>query len=422
MIALRPVLRCSRGVTSAGVSRQGVLGLSRGFATSLRVSEEPLKTPLYDFHVQHKAKMVPFAGWSMPLSYGDVGQITAHKHVRASAGLFDVSHMLQHNFTGASAQDFLLSLCPSSLASLKPFTSTLSVLLNDQGGIIDDTIITKHSDEAFYVVTNAGRAKEDKEHISRELEKWNSAHPGQEVKWETLDGYGLVALQGPKSSDVLQGLIADGTDLNAVKFGQSAFVEIRDGDSKVRCHIARGGYTGEDGFEISLPPSNAVSITNALTTHPEVELIGLGARDSLRLEAGMCLYGHDLDESVSPVEAGLSWVIGKDRRAEGSEPSFPGKSRILSELASGPSRRRVGFEITGSPAREGCKVFDSTGSTQLGVITSGIPSPTTGKNIAMGYIANGSHKKGTAVMIEVRKKMREAVVTPMPFVPSKYFK
>ncbi|WWC66573.1 glycine cleavage system T protein [Kwoniella pini CBS 10737] len=422
MTSLRPIIRCSRLATSAEVSRQGVFSLSRGFATSLRLSEELQKTPLYDFHVQHQAKMVPFAGWSMPLSYGDIGQITAHKHVRASAGLFDVSHMLQHTFTGSTAQEFLLSLCPSSLSTLKPFTSTLSVLLNEEGGIIDDTIITKHSNESFYVVTNAGRSKEDKEHILKKLDEWNKSNIGKEVKWETLDGFGLIALQGPKSSNVLQDLILDGTDLNNIKFGQSAFIELKDGDGKVKCHVARGGYTGEDGFEISIPPSNAVSITTSITNHPDVQLIGLGARDSLRLEAGMCLYGHDLDESVSPVEAGLSWVIGKDRRIEGSEPTFPGKSRILSELSSGPSRRRVGFEIIGSPAREGCKIFDSTGSSQIGVITSGIPSPSTGKNIAMGYISNGYHKKNTSVLIEVRKKMREAFVASMPFVPSKYFK
>ncbi|OCF33312.1 glycine cleavage system T protein [Kwoniella heveanensis BCC8398] len=414
MSIIRPAVRCARVAPS--------LSALRGFATSRRVAEELKKTPLYDFHVQHKAKMVPFAGWSMPLSYGEVGQITAHKHVRSSAGLFDVSHMLQHQFVGASVQDFLLTLCPSSLDSLSPFSSTLSVLLNESGGIIDDTIITKHSDESFYVVTNAGRATEDKAHISEKLKEWNVANKGQEVEWTTLEDWGLVALQGPKAADVVQTLTDK--DLTEIKFGQSAFVELKtgEGEEKVKCHVARGGYTGEDGFEISIPPSSAVALTTRIAAHPDVQLIGLGARDSLRLEAGMCLYGHDLDESVSPVEAGLSWVIGKARRAEDAQPSFPGKSRILAELAKGPSRRRVGFEITGSPAREGCKIFDKSGTQEIGVITSGIPSPTLGKNIAMGYIANGSHKKGTEVLVEVRKKMREAVVKPMPFVPTKYFK
>ncbi|KAK8865809.1 glycine cleavage system T protein [Kwoniella newhampshirensis] len=422
MLALRPALRCARAQSIERSLVQPPRIATRGFATTLRRAEELHKTPLYDFHVKNAAKMVPFAGWSMPLSYGEVGQITAHKHVRSSAGLFDVSHMLQHNFAGPTAQSFLLSLCPSSLASLAPFSSTLSVILNETGGIIDDTIITKHSDEEFYVVTNAGRSTEDKEWIGKQLDKWNEEQGAEgQVQWETLDGWGLLALQGPKAKDVVQGMTDK--DLSGIKFGQSTFAELDNGQGgKVKCHLARGGYTGEDGFEISIPPAEAVAIGERIARHPDVLLIGLGARDSLRLEAGMCLYGHDLDESVSPVEAGLSWVIGKDRRAEDSTPVFPGKSRILAELVSGPSRRRVGFEITGAPAREGCKVFDSAGTKQIGVITSGIPSPSLGTNIAMGYVENGQHKKGTAVKVEVRKKLREAVVRPMPFVPTKYFK
>lgn len=211
--------------------------------------------------------------------------------------------------------------------------------------------------------------------------------------------------------------LVKGVDLQGLKFGQSAYGEI----GGVKCHIARGGYTGEDGFEISIPPDQVLNVTQQITSQPDVMLIGLGARDSLRLEAGMCLYGHDLDESISPVEAGLSWVIGKDRRAETATP-FPGKSRILDELANGPKRRRVGFEILGAPAREGCKVFDEAGKEEIGVVTSGIPSPTLGTNIAMGYVASGYHKKGTPVKVEVRKKLRDGVVRAMPFVPTKYYK
>ena len=197
----------------------------------------------------------------MPLSYGDVGQstsqhflrrrgsdlvATAHNHVRTAAGLFDVSHMLQHHFTGPSAQAFLMSLCPSSLDALAPYTSTLSVFLNETGGIIDDTIITKHADGAFYVVTNAGRSAEDCAMFEAALSKWNAEHSGQEVKWEQLEGWGLLALQGPKAAAVLQSLTE--TDLSQVKFGQSTYAEI--GAGKVKCHVARGGYTGEDGFEV----------------------------------------------------------------------------------------------------------------------------------------------------------------------------
>ena len=193
--------------------------------------------------------MVPFAGFSMPLSYADVGQTVAHNQVRNSAGLFDVSHLLQHRFTGSSSQDFLLSLCPSSLHTLKPFTSTLSVLLNDVGGIIDDTIITKQeNDDSWYVVTNAGRIAEDKALIEKKLAEWNGKNQGKEVKWETLDGWGLVALQGPEAAVVLQRLVD--IDLSSLKFGGSAYALV--GENKVKCHIARGGYTGEDGFEVSI--------------------------------------------------------------------------------------------------------------------------------------------------------------------------
>lgn len=359
--------------------------------------------------------MVPFAGFSMPLSYGDVGQVTAHNHVRTQAGLFDVSHMVQNLFTGPSTLAFLSHLCPSSLSTLPPYTSTLSVLLNHEGGIIDDMMVTKHDDENFYVVTNAGRAKEDGEWIEGRLKEWNEgAGKGKEVKWERLNGWGLIALQGPESSKVLQQHTS--FNLNDFYFGQAAYIDI-DG---VKCHVARGGYTGEDGFEISIPPSDAVRLTKLIADTPPVQLIGLGARDSLRLEAGMCLYGHDLDETVSPIEAGLAWLVGKDRRAAGD---FIGASRVLQELKDGPKRRRVGLElIGGAPAREGAEILSADGQSTLGVVTSGIPSPTLSTNIAMGYIASGSHKKGTQVKVRVRKSLRDAVVKPMPFVPAKYFR
>ncbi|WOO82300.1 putative aminomethyltransferase, mitochondrial [Vanrija pseudolonga] len=393
----------------------------RSLSTSAPAWADKLKrTPLYDFNVKNGGKMVPFAGWDMPLSYGDVGQVAAHKHVREKAGLFDVSHMLQHEFTGAGAQDFLISLTPTSLDKLANNTSSLSVLLNDEGGIIDDTVMTKQAEDGskWYVVTNAGRSEEDVAHLNAKIDAWNAAHPDKPVNWKILEGYGLVALQGPKAAEVLQALT--GADLSALKFGGSLFAEI--GKNKVRCHIARGGYTGEDGFEVSIPPEHAVGVTEEITANPDVWLIGLGARDSLRLEAGMCLYGHDLDETISPVEGGLAWLIGKDRRTP-ETANFPGQSRILAELGKpGPSRRRVGFVIAGSPAREGSKIFDADGKEEIGVVTSGIPSPTLGTNVAMGYVKNGHHKKNTKVQIEVRKKLREATVTPMPFVPTKYYK
>ncbi|ORX40541.1 glycine cleavage system T protein [Kockovaella imperatae] len=407
-------------ITPRNALRQATRLISRrGIASTAARWQDLRKTPLYEFHVSQSAKMVPFAGFSMPLSYGDIGQVAAHNHVRTAAGIFDVSHMLQHRFTGDSAEAFLMSLCPTSLDALPPFTSSLSVLLNEQGGIIDDMMVTKQSSsEAYYVVTNAGRIKEDKELIREKLRDWNESHQSEPVRWETLDGWGLLALQGPKSAEVLQALIKD-VDLTSLKFGKSVFAPV--GHDKVKCHIARGGYTGEDGFEISIPPQHTVALTKEIASNPDVMMIGLGARDSLRLEAGMCLYGHDLNEAISPVEAGLTWTIGKERRSEEASP-FPGKSRILSEIANGPSRRRVGLQVEGPPAREGSKIFDSTGTQEIGIVTSGIPSPTTGTNIAMGYVASGHHKKGTEVQVEVRKKLRPAFIRPMPFVPPKYYK
>ncbi|KAG9084448.1 Aminomethyltransferase, mitochondrial [Ceratobasidium sp. UAMH 11750] len=393
----------------------------RFFAPSARAftsnTDTPLRrTGLYNFHVANEAKMVPFAGYSMPLQYGSVGQVASHNHVRNSVGLFDVGHMVQSFISGPSATAFLEYLTPSSLASLPDFGSTLSVLLNENGGIIDDTIICKHADDVYYVVTNAGRRDRDLAWFREQIESWNREDGkgrGKEVHIEVLENWGLIALQGPKSAEVLQKLTS--YDVPSLLFGRSAYMDI----TGIQCHVARGGYTGEDGFEILISPEHTTDITR-LFAAPPVQLTGLGARDSLRLEAGMCLYGHDLDETTTPVEAGLSWVIGKSRRELGS---FIGASTVLKQLKEGPSRRRVGFVIPEAPAREGAKVYAADSpETQIGVITSGIPSPTLGTNIAMGYIKSGHHKKGTKVLVDVRKKLREAEVKGMPFVPSKYWK
>ncbi|CCO28904.1 aminomethyltransferase [Rhizoctonia solani AG-1 IB] len=405
--------RASARLLAQSLPSQSV-ALARKFATT---TDGPLrKTILHDYHVANQAKMVPFAGYSMPLQYGSVGQVASHNHVRQSVGLFDVSHMVQSYVSGSSATAFLEYLTPSSLSSLPEFSSTLSVLLNEHGGIIDDAIISKHSQDVYYVVTNAGRRERDLAWLNEQIEKWNNEEGkgrGKEVNLEVLENWGLVALQGPKAVEVLQNVSS--FDFSSLLFGRSAFVDI----TGIRCHVARGGYTGEDGFEISIPPEHTVNITE-LITKPPVQLTGLGARDSLRLEAGMCLYGNDLDETTSPVEAGLSWVIGKSRKEKGG---FIGAEAVLKQLKEGVTRRRVGFVIPEAPAREGAKIFAADSpETQIGVITSGIPSPTLGTNIAMGYIKHGHHKKGTKVLIDVRKRLRDAEVRGMPFVPTKYWK
>ncbi|KAI0030161.1 hypothetical protein K488DRAFT_79769 [Vararia minispora EC-137] len=381
----------------------------RTYATGFE-SENPLrKTGLFDFHVSNGAKMVPFGGWSMPLSYGSVGQVASHSHVRTHAGLFDVGHMVQHKFRGPRAAAFLEKLTPSSLAALPYFSSTLSVLLLPNGGILDDMIITKHADDAFYVVTNAGRRAEDNAWFRRQLDdgEWKDG-----VEWTVMDGWGLLALQGPEAAQILQQHTSE--DLSKLVFGRSTYMKV----SGVNVHVARGGYTGEDGFEISIPPEHTVQLAEVLSK-PPVQLAGLGARDSLRIEAGMCLYGSDIDESTSPVEAGLSWVIGKDRR---ESTNFIGAETVLAHLRHGPPRRRVGLTVEGAPARHGAKIFAQDGRDYLGDITSGIPSPTLGKNIAMGYVTSGHHKKGTSVAVEVRGKLRDAMVVPMPFVKARYFR
>ncbi|GLB41469.1 putative P-loop containing nucleoside triphosphate hydrolase protein [Lyophyllum shimeji] len=397
-------LRVSRLFTASRTLR---LPLTRSLATA--TGAELRKTPLYDFHIDHGAKMVPFAGYAMPLVYDEVGQVASHNHVRTSAGLFDVSHMVQSNFRGPSASAFMEWLTPSSLSSLKPYHSTLSVLLNEHGGIIDDTIVTKHSNEAFYVVTNAGRRERDLAWMRDKLEEWNASESGRQggtVEMEVMEGWGLLALQGPQAAAYLQTLTP--FDLKQLTFGTSAFVPIEG----FNLHVARGGYTGEDGFEISVPPSQTVDVAKLLSK-PPVQLTGLGARDSLRLEAGMCLYGNELDEDVTPVEAGLTWVIPKERREAGG---FIGAAGVQRALKEGPAKRRVGLVIEGAPARQGAKIFAPSGNALLGSVTSGIPSPTLSQNIAMGYVSSGWHKKGTEVAVDVRNKLRKAVVTPMPFM------
>jgi len=280
------------------------------------------------------------------------------------------------------------------------------------------------------VVTNAGCREKDLPYLKEQLEEFKKAG-GEEVKWEVLDGWGLIALQGPLSEDILTSVLVNPakSDLKKMFFGQSQYIQLTllNGKPSSPLLVSRGGYTGEDGFEISIPPEEAVSITESLlqTATPEMlQLAGLGARDSLRLEAGMCLYGHDLNDTTTPVEAALSWVIGKDRRTEGG---FHGSEIILPQLipkskgGAGVSRRRVGLIVEGAPAREGAEIVDEEGK-KVGVVTSGCPSPTLGKNIAMGYIKDGLHKSGTKVGVLVRGKRRNAEVSKMPFVPSKYWK
>lgn len=391
------------------------------------------KTALYDLHLAHGAKMVPFGGFQMPVQYSALSVSESHKFTRTHASLFDVSHMVQRIFSGPGATAFLQSITPSNLEALPVNRSTLSALLHPgTGGIVDDTVITKLAEDLFYVVTNAACREKDDAYLAEQL----ASFQGQEVRHVKHDERGLIALQGPLSAEILTSLLAepDEVDLSTLYFGSciSAKLRLPGGAGQPATStvlISRGGYTGEDGFELSIPsPDETVAVTEALLAGagPErLQLAGLGARDSLRLEAGLCLYGHDLDDSTTPVEGGLSWIIPKERR--GADAGYHGAEVISKQLVprskggSGVQRRRIGLVVEGAPAREGAEVVSKEGES-LGKVTSGCPSPTLGKNIAMAYVKDGFHKSGTELDVIIRGKTRKATVTKMPFAPTKYWK
>ncbi|CAG8499811.1 19735_t:CDS:2, partial [Racocetra persica] len=277
------------------------------------------------------------------------------------------------------------------------------------GGIIDDTVICKHADH-LYIVSNAACADKDLNHIRTKMGEFQKK--GGLVDLKVIDDRALLALQGPLAAEILQKLCDK--DLTDFKFMTSRFLHIK----TIESHVSRSGYTGEDGFEISVPVLSSQRLAKLILGYPSVHFAGLGARDSLRLEAGLCLYGHDLDDSTTPVEAGLAWTIGKRRRVEGG---FLGADRILAQLKDGVTRRRVGLIVEGAPARENSEIYNSSDEL-IGKLTSGGPSPTLNKNIAMAYVKSGYHKSGTLLKVKVRNKLQDAKVVKMPFVPSKYHK
>ena len=371
--------------------------------------ETPLKrTPLHELHVLLGAKMVPFAGYSMPVNYPS-GVIKEHTHTREAAGLFDVSHMGQCFIAGPDWETTaraIETLVPADVLGLKPGQQRYSQLLNGSGGILDDMMITRlggagHEGVA-YVVVNAACKDADYAHIAARL-------PAS-VTLEVRDTLALIALQGPRASDVLAAHVPEAANMGFM----TAISTIADG---APLHISRSGYTGEDGFEISIPAKDVTAFCRRLLTDDRVKPVGLGARDTLRLEAGLCLYGHDIDETTSPAEADLLWSVGKRRREEGG---FPGAPRILREIASGTARRRVGLRLEGrAPAREGCEIHGSDG-TPIGVVTSGSFAPSLGGPIAMGYVETASATPGAALRIVIRGVAHPATVVSLPFVPNRY--
>ncbi|KAI2468077.1 glycine cleavage system T protein [Annulohypoxylon bovei var. microspora] len=416
-------------------SASTTLQARRSYATD---TDEPLrKTSLYDIHIKNGAKMVPFGGYHMPVIYSDQTVGESHLFTRKHVSLFDVGHMVQHRLSGAGATHFLQRITPAGLESLPPQSSTLSAILHPEtGGIVDDTMITKLADGSYYVVTNAACRDKDLAYLERELQKWNAEEGNPECKHEVMEGHGLIALQGPLAEQVLAELLDDaaGANLPTLLFGNVRPVKLRLGKPEKSIVIedvllSRGGYTGEDGFEISIPPEHTAAVVEAMLKHPGLRLAGLGARDSLRLEAGMCLYGHDLDDTTTPVEAVLGWIVGRDRRQETDvgKGAFYGAGVVLGQLKPrskggvGVERRRVGLVVEGAPAREGAEIRGPDGE-KIGVVTSGCPSPSLGRNIAMGYVKDGLHKAGTELKVLVRGKERKATVTKMPFVPTKYWR
>jgi aminomethyltransferase len=363
----------------------------------------PLRhTPLYELHVARGARMVDFAGYEMPVQY-PAGIIAEHLHTRAQAGLFDVSHMGQIRLRGAGAARALEALVPGDIEALTPQRMRYTLLLNEEGGILDDLMVTRVEDGLMLVV-NAACKDADLAHLRARL--------GGAVEIEPQFERALLALQGPAAAAVLA-RFAPGID--RIPFMSAADV----GVAGVPCVVTRSGYTGEDGYEISMAPEEAVAVAERLFDEPEVAPIGLGARDTLRLEAGLCLYGHDIDETTTPIEAGLAWTIGKRRRAESG---FPGADRILREFAEGPRCKRVGLRPEGrAPAREGTAVTDESGRA-IGSVTSGGFGPSVGGPIAMGYVDAAHAANETKLSLVVRDVPRPAQVAPMPFVTTRYYR
>lgn len=362
---------------------------------------EALSTPLIALHRELGGKLVDFAGYLLPVQY-PAGIMTEHKHCRDSAALFDVSHMGQVELTGEGADSALETLVPGELLKLGVGRQRYGFLTNESGGILDDLIVARLPDRLFVVVNGACK-RADIAHLRAKL-------PGVTVT--ELTDRALIALQGPKAVEALA--------RHAPAAAELSFLSIAEMDlAGVPALVSRSGYSGEDGFEISLPAERAEEVARLLLAEPEVMPAGLGARDSLRLEAGLCLYGHDLTPETTPVEAGLTWAIGKRRRAEGG---FPGAEVILRQLTEGPPRRRVGLRPEGrAPVREGAALLDAEGQA-VGSVTSGGFGPTVGGPVAMGYVTAALATPGSRLFAEVRGKRLPVTVADLPFVQQRYVK
>jgi aminomethyltransferase len=365
-----------------------------------------LQTPLHELHLELGARMVPFAGYAMPVQY-PAGILAEHRQCRESAALFDVSHMGQLRLVGPDAAAALESLVPQDVLDLPVGKQRYAFFTNAAGGLLDDLMITRRADDLFLVV-NAGCKDADTRHLVTEI--------GHRCQIVPMPDHALLALQGPKAVDALARINGGVAALTFMSGGHFAL-------AGTDCFVTRSGYTGEDGFEISVPATHAIALARMLLAQPEVEAAGLGARDTLRLEAGLCLYGHDIDTTTTPVEAGLTWAIQKVRRPGGARAGgYPGQDALGAQLTQGAATRRIGLTgLERTPVREGAPLVDGHGH-PIGRVTSGTVGPTVGQPIAMGYVAANHAGIGSELFAEVRGKRVPMRVTAMPFAPHRYFR
>jgi aminomethyltransferase len=377
------------------------------------------KTPLNALHVELGARMVPFAGYSMPVQY-PAGLMAEHKHTRTAAGLFDISHMGQLRLVGPDAAAAFETLMPVDVVDLAPGKQRYGLLLNDEGGILDDLMFFNEGHGSLFVIVNGACKVADLAHIQTRI--------GARCTVQPMPGHALLALQGPQAAATLARL---SPGIERFVFMTGGAVQIDD----IPAFVTRSGYTGEDGFEISVNGSDAEALARLLLAQPEVQPIGLGARNSLRLEAGLCLYGNDIDETTTPVEASLNWAIQKVRRAGGARAGgFPGADKVLAQLAAAASgaagiadhdtlkRRRVGLvALERIPVRDGTPL-ESFEGVAIGQVTSGLLGPTADRPIAMGYVAAAFAEPGTRLQAIVRGKPVPMEVTTLPFVPTRYYR
>lgn len=362
------------------------------------------RTPLYKLHLELGARMVPFAGYEMPVQYPS-GVLKEHAHTRTQAGLFDVSHMGQVKLSGAGAAAALETLVPVDIIDLPVNMQRYAMFTNEQGGILDDLMVSNAGDHLF-VVVNAACKQQDVAHLKK--------HLAGRCEIEELSDRALLALQGPAAGAVMTRLLPQTSTMIFMNTTRAMLVG-------AECFISRSGYTGEDGFEISVPQEKAEELARLLLAQPEVGPIGLGARDSLRLEAGLCLYGHDMDTGTTPVEASLTWALSKARRADGVRAGgYLGADAILRQLAEGVTRKRVGLLVKDRmPVREGAELVDAEGRS-VGKVTSGGFGPTVGGPVAMGYVDTAHATIGTSLQAIVRGKPVPVEVARTPFTPQRY--